>query len=428
MRIWVNLIFYGFLGVLSACRTLGGDSDTLRVQPEDKPPRSGESLTASRVLSLNEWARNLLQETRDLDDFQKMADDYFAKNGIKDALPLKTYTINLRPGNECFRESTPGHSLWWARNREQIARQIESAAQFIFVHHKAVLGKPKGPFQIREIEICPKSTSKSDLNFNAGKLIIGVPYNLVQGYRPWTSDQLLSLWRQGAHLDPEDLVVNRWLTRKKLINLWSLFDPIGSFRLNIRQSYDQESQTLSQRLGQLGTSSSLDHWKNLLWGTSVDPRRIRIANDETLRKIWTEQKSGQLLQNYRCLVANPVTADDLSWGSQAVFEKWMGQRSNNIDIKIKAGLVAVGNYHQIGVTLSTYQGAYYEYLNTQVGPTESTVLKAQVEGGLVAVFTVDDIKVDVALNVLKQLIPQSLGTAALDRATLATLDQRNLCL
>lgn len=419
------LAVMGFVG----CRVFQSASDPSRVQPEE-PAKNASNLTAARVMALNLWALRLLEETRDFDDFQSMANQTFGKMGIKDAEPLKIYTINLRPGNECFRDSTPGHSLWWARHRDQIARQIESAAQFLFVYHQMVYGKPRGPFTIREIEICPKSTVKNDLFFLGGKLIIGVPFSLVQGYQPWTSDDLLKKWHQGEHLSQESDFFNKLFTQNKLQKIWSLFDPIGQVRLSLRQIFQDRAKELRETLKIVSERSPLSSWKELLWGRVIDPNRLRFANDQALERVWAEKKQSVLFQNWNCLIQKPATFDDFSWGSLSVFEQALNSNESKVDVKIKAGLVAVGNYHQIGVRFALSQGPYEEYMppSSLLPATSSTSqIKADVEGGLVAVFTIDDIKVDVALRLLDRMVPKTLETATFDRAVLATLDGKNLC-
>lgn len=417
-----------FLALICGCRTLESSSDLTRVQPEE--PKVGRSkLTAARVMALNDWALKLLEETKDLDDFQTMTDNSFAKMGIAEAEPLKRYSINLRPGNECFRDSTPGHSLWWARHRDQIARQIESAAHFLFVYHQMVYGRPKGPFGLKEIEICPKSTVKADLSYLGGKLIIGVPYSLVQGYRPWTSDELLKKWRRGEHLTQEGDHFNSFFTKTKLQKIWTLFDPIGAVRLSLRQGFQDRAQGLLETLKTQQEKATLQSWKQVLWGRVVDPQRLRYSHDQALERLWAENKSGLLLKNWRCLAQNPVTSDDLSWSALSIVDQSMTSRDSQVDVTIKAGLVAVGNYHQIGVRFTLSQGAYEEYMPISLmtqKPSASQV-KAHVEGGLVAVFTIDDINIDVAVKLLGQMVPKSLETATFDRAVLATMDGKTLC-
>lgn len=427
-RIW-SFKCLACLFLLISCRTLESvSSDTMRVQPEE-PKKNSPTLTAARVMALNEWAIKLLEETKDFDDFQVMADQAFAKIGVTNAQPLKIYTINLRPGHECFRETTPGHSLWWARHRDQIARQIESAAHFIYVYHQMVYGRPRGPFAIREIEICPKSTVKSDLSFIGGKLIIGVPYTLVQGYRPWTSDELLKKWQGGEHLLQDGDIFNKLFTKNKLRKIWTLFDPIGQVRLSLRQSFYDRARGLEGSLKLLSGQDSFGRWKQILWDHMLDSRRLRFAHDQALERLFAENKGGQLLKNWQCLAQNPSTAEDFSWGALSVFEDAFNSTNSQVDVTIKAGLVAVGNYHQIGVRLTVSQGPYEEYMPVSLlaPPTSTTQIKADVQGGLVAVFTIDDIKVDVAMKLFSQMVPKSLETATFDRAVLATLDGKNLC-
>lgn len=428
-RPWASglICFVLSLSILSsACKT-DDPSDVKRVPYQEQAPTGGQTRTEARVISLNNWARQLLSETKDGDDFQRLADDYFAKIGIKDAEPLSTYTLSLRPGNECFHEGKAVADLWWEKGRDQVRRQLESAAQFILEYHKATLGRPAGPFGIREVEICPKTIVGREMNYIGQKLIIGVPYAPVKGYEPITSDKLIERWRRGDHLVEEKKAFTNIFTRNKLTKIWMVFDPIGTLRNNLRQMLAGNGQSLARRIDTLGPSPDLNSVKSGVL-TVADPKRIRIANDANLKQLADAQKLPLFIENWRCLARSLRLADDLSLGAVSALDQAIRQDQNKVNVEIKAGLVAVGNYHQIGVSFGASNSPFGEYIDRPTPQGNNNEINVKVSSGLVSVFTIDDVKVDVAINLINTMAQKSLETASLDGAAQAALADRKLCL
>ncbi len=413
--------------IAGACRTNDG-SDVERVRYQDPKPEEGQTITEARVLSLNQWAKDLLGASKDIDDFQRLADDYFAKIGVTDADKLSSYTLSLRPGSECFHDGRDHKDIWWNDHRDQIRAQVESAAQFIFEFHKAMVGKNVGPFSIRELEICPQSVVKRELNLVGQKLVIGVPFNSVRGgYQVITSDQLLQRWRRGDHLVEEKKAFTNVFTRNKLTKIWMIFDPIGTLRNGLRQSIASNGQTVLRRLDTVGPNPELGNLKNGVIDTVVDKKRLKIATDANLDKLAQQGRLPLMLENWRCLVASLRMADDLSLGAIGTLDKAMRQDKNKVNVDIKAGLVAVGNYHQIGVTFGVADGVYSEYLEKPEVNSSDNEINVKVQAGLVSVFTIDDVKVDVAINLAKLMANRSLETASFDVAVQAALSNQNIC-
>jgi hypothetical protein len=70
------------------------------------------------------------------------------------------------------------------------------------------------------------------------------------------------------------------------------------------------------------------------------------------------------------------------------------------------------NYHRIGVNFAAVGGPSEKYIQDITERERSTKVDAKVYGGLVSVFTIDDINVDVAIRVLTEATNQSIETAS----------------
>lgn len=359
------------------------ESDLKRVDHVDTAPNKGQTTTDARVITLNKWAAELLSSTRDDDDFPKMAAEYFAKMKITDAEPLSRYTLTLRPGKECFSDS--GADIWWDSHKDKIKLQLESAAQFLFEFHKTMYGKPNGPFAIREVEICPIKTTKRKLQLIGEKLIIGIPTGYWYDYAPITSDQLLSMWNAGEHLADDRGLFSRTFTEPKFKKFWLIFNPIGYVRTGLRQTLS----TRGERLAQV-----LDSWltRKVVTKAEVISEFLgekSMVSLQMLPKDYQDRITDpkKLLQDWSAAAKSKRTADDLSQAALGLMNNTILTEKNDISVDIRAGLVAVGNYHRIGINFAATGGPAEQFIQNITQRERSTKVNAKVYSGLVSVPT-----------------------------------------
>lgn len=397
-----------FLALIALVSCRHADSDLKRVEHVDTAPRKGQTTTDARVITLNKWAAELLSSTRDEDDFAKMAADYFAKMKITDAEPMSRYTLSLRPGKECF--SDADRDIWWDSHKDAIKLQLESAAQFLYEFHKTMYGKPSGPFALREVEICPLKTTKRKLHLVGEKLIIGVPTGWVYDYVPLTSDQLLAMWNNGEIFADDRNLLARTFTEAKFKKFWLIFNPIGYVRTGLRQALS----TRGERIGQV-----LDSWLTRKVVTKAEViseflGQKSMVSLEMLPKDYQERITDpkKLLQDWSAAAKSKRLADDLSIAALGLMNNTILSEKNDINVDIKAGLVAIGNYHRIGVNFAATGGPAEQFVQNITQRERSTKVNAKVYSGLVSIFTIDDINVDVAVTVLSESTSRSIETAS----------------
>lgn len=394
--------------VVTGCQLNSNASDLKRVDHNDVAPTNKQTYTDARVISLNKWAEELLSSKRDGDDFQTMANAYFAKAKITDAEPLSRYTLSLRPGKECFSDSD--HDLWWTNHKDKIKLQLESAAQFIFEFHKTMYGKPTGPFAIREVEICPVATTKRKLHLVGEKLIIGVPTGYWYDYVPMTSDELLAKWNSAEQFVDDRGYFTKKFTESKFKKLWLIFNPIGYVRTGLRQTLS----TRGERLAQL-----LDSWiaRKVVSKADIISEFLDGKNTVSLQMLPKDYQDRitdpqKLLKDWAAAARSKRNADELSIAALGLLNNTIMTEKNDISVDIRAGLVAIGNYHRIGVNFAATGGPSEQFVQNISQRERITTVNAKVYSGLVSVFTIDDINVDAAIAVLTESTNHSIETAS----------------
>lgn len=454
MDIKVVLSIVAMTLTLHACKARRSSSSLERVSHEDVKPKAGETWTDARVASLNQWADDLLAAKRDQDDFSTMAENYFARIGIKNAEPMSRYKISLRVAKECFEQGWFSHSLYWPNQRDMLRQQIESAAVFLLEFHKATLGKPRGPFALREVEICPRETVGTDMVLYGQKLVLGIHQGSAGGYSPISSDAIKRGWDNGDHLNTSKVSI---LSRKKLNALWQIFNPVGTVRTSLRLVIAEQGPAILRRLEPwartfglkiLGPASPSDRTPAAVQGTlnspmeageelvkdvllpSVDPSKLGLTPaslNSTVESIAQSGKLPILISNWACAAQNQDYAEDLATSATSVFEQTFRGSQSKAAIDITAGWVAVGNYHKIGVAFAGGGGAFKDFIQKPDVVDDQLELKVKVTSGLVSVFTVDEINVQASIGVLNQITSTSLETMALKMALSASQKSINLC-
>ena len=453
------LVCISFLPIWGCKTAQNGTSSLERVQYADANRKDGESYTDARVASLNAWADELLSAEKDSDDISVLAKDYFKRAGVKDADPMSRYKIRLRSSMECFQEKWFGNNIYWDSQRDAMRKQIESAALFLLDFHKATLGRPRGAFALREIEICPEHIVGSAISLKGQTLVIGVPRTTAGSYSPLSSDLLRRKWDLGDHLDNEESrsLLSKTISPVKIRALWMLFNPSGTVRTSLRLTIAEQGAGILRkfepwaralglkvsgpsRSGEAGAVSvagtianpeqaSEDLVRSVIL-TSVDPKRIGMESESIKTAVQGLAKSGKinlLLQNWTCAARDQSYADEMATSALGSFEQVFKGSKSKAAIEIEAGLVAVGNYHKIGVTFAGGAGSFENFIQKPDVTDDQLELKVKVKSGLVSVFTVDEINVQASVGVLKEMTASSIESLAFKMALTATAGGVDLC-
>lgn len=401
-------------------------SEVERTKHADVNPRTGQNWTEARIESLNAYANSLLSAQNDADDFQNLADAFFQKNNISNAKPLKdVFSIAIRPGSECFQDGgllESENDIWWNSHRDALRLQIESAAEFLFEFHKLMMGQSRGPFAINEIEICPKNVTQTALSLSGRKLVLG-----IDDYEPMNSFEIKKRWDAGEHIFPEEKSFTSFFTPKTVSGIWLIFNPIGIVRTNLRNGLREQGSNLKSAIGKylgLPTPNSAEIKNAVLKeivNTQVNSTAFSQAPEILLQQVVSQEKLINFLKNWQCLAQNLELQETLAQGALSAVDLALKDEKNEIDVSIKAGLVAVGNYHRIGVTFAANAGPYQKFISQPVFRSRSSKVTANVAGGLVSVFTIDDINVDVAVTILSSSLNKSLQSASFEEAVATTL-------
>lgn len=414
MKLWTIFAFMTLF--ISGCKSRDFNSDVERVEYVDRG-KPGETLTDSRISSLNDYADKLLAATSDETDLQRDADAYFARKGVTNYPKLKdVFKVYLQPRTECFQEEW--NSLSKPSYLAALKKQVESVGEFALKLYKILDGRTSA-LGFREIAICPRAVTKSRLKLSGGILTIGLGNDWTgTEYSPMTSDTLKLQWDRGFHF--LDQIGWGSSTYNYAAALWVIFNPVGDLSIKIRETFKKTASATIAKIKEIRSSlpskneieksrpNFLEKFKSL-----AATERLSAISQKSLNTLPGE-KFELLLNNWACILAKGNVQYNLSDESLAQASDLIRQENNDIDIELNGGVV-VGNYHRIGVTalLMFNSTNMKQYLKQP--PPRSSKIKVKANGGVV-VFTIDDITVDVA-----SFSSFAAETASLDAALLAAV-------
>ncbi len=332
----------------------------------------------------------------------------------------EAYQIVLRTGN-----NIPLRPL-----KKLLIPHIEAVSSFLRDFQIGVLGQRSSIFQIYEVELKVDDCYQYQLVFEAGKLLIQIPYWQISFLsRKLKYKEIKKRWQKGEHL-PE-----KSPTRK----LWWLINPIGEFRSNLRSllmlAVRKRILNLDQLLVKFGiiegdtredlpareeskTSNRLQSAAITFLKKATHAEKLGV-DLEVILKDKDQETLGKLLERFKANLADPNQIEDLIDTSTLSLQQAITQEESAVDIKM-FGFVNVGNYHRIDVDLNLSAGYLKKYV--EVIPRKADVKAVQF--GFVNVYTIDDITVTPNLhNALKV----DVETAALEKALqdLKLIEQTN---
>jgi hypothetical protein len=174
---------------------------------------------------------------------------------------------------------------------------------------------------------------------------------------PISSTQLSTYFKAGKHLE-----MGPFWNRNPVRQYWKFINPIGDFRVMLRNQLELATTQLKSHLTKLEESPSLHKLLDLVDPHRLEPHRLKLLKSmspEDLKKIistWkTETENTQHIEGFENALASSVKSN-----------RWVRfgpkhEVSPDID-SYQFGLVSVGNYHNIEVNLSK-ESEYHRYLN-----------------------------------------------------------------
>jgi hypothetical protein len=274
---------------------------------------------------------------------------------------------------------------------EQIRSQIREAALFLQNFFIDTLGQTDGLFQFFELEIGPKQEGSSEPAFQqkAKRLLLKL------GKEVRTESELRADWDRGAQL-PKSTYVSR---------AWPFVNPVGEFQTNVKDSLLKNAKKLAREIEELtaaseapaseGPSPELAQTVRGLLERATQGSELPFAFDLSKLESLSHSQLTGLLKGWGKRLTDTRNVAELSEAVAEGVQASEQAAGSKVDVKIKGGWVAVGNYHNIRVQLGA---ASPETSNLVKIARPDQDIKADVEGGLVAVYTIDNVSVSVDLK------------------------------
>ncbi len=413
---------------------------------EKRDPSKAEGYLDPRVVGLNKWISELVNSKRNEDDLQVMVDHFFEEVGINDPEPLSIYRIALRVSADCFSGEWIGDTNYWQSQTEALKQQLKEAALFIADYHKANLGRPRGAFSIREVEICPKPVLGGPLKLKGQTLKIGVQQTM-KNYVSLSSQQIRSMWDEGIHLDTSNPgpLVSKFFTSSKLSAIWKVFNPIGSVRLELREQILSNGINVQKKFNSLAVeydvdldsaaskikpSLSTDALLKTISSLIPDLNRLGIDLDRLRSSLLTFERDGRMslfASNFVCASKNRQFAEELALNVLSSFEKSLRKGSRRVNLEFDQGIVALGNLYDISVYLATGAVGADDFVNAPTLENNDSEIKVRTKTGDVLIYSRDQFDVQAAVSVLNQMADQGLEGWSLKSAVKATETDTSLC-
>jgi hypothetical protein len=436
MRSWLVIL------LLTACKT----SDSSNVTNQT-PEQQIDHDQAYR--ELNDFAAKLFQSAP---EHQQRLNELFREAKAQNDEPLVTaYRVALGPVDTCF--NTAELKIQTAARRDALRQQLTYIATFLREFHYELLGKNRGMFSFRRVEICPKPALKADMLVDLYVLKVGIPFDGSK-YTPLDNSMLRDFWNKGYPIgiapEPTGFLASIKASRDKArgigLTFWKLFNPLSPVRKGLRKLTHELGIDLYQRVGQV--LARFQPPAKVRTDTSIDDQtkqqRLAEIRNNYLAELDAIMSSGEVtnnkLQNARlvdalkadqsgdklrlffeslhCFLQSSSTRAGFEDQSLAIVQSALGDSETDIETEVKAGLVAVGNHHTVNVNLAVAGvqnfSKYFEQPNTR-----KMKIRLKVSGGLVAVGTSDDIDVQVDFNFVKG----ARTTGAVDSALFASANQ-----
>jgi hypothetical protein len=357
-----------------------------------EPRVDGESITEARARCLSRYAERRLATTR----------------GSQPSLSAYTVTVD---GGSCFTE-TPTNGPWIGNfdlrttsDVRELVQQVEATVEFLVRFDRDADGASNRYFA--RISHCPSKTVGGPLVLEGSTLFVGMDARWTR-FRVQNAFELRDAWSKGDHLKKNFGTYAR---------AWPILDPVGTPRIVLRRSLGDAARAIAQKLQGAGARAATDVRADLLelvrdhvLGDFRGGDATPLA-DRARAKIESLDEGGlrAFAQRWAEFVSRRESIDGMADAVAAAHEA-TAKKAYNIDV-VQAGLVAVGNFHDIQVSVSGFlsQNAASFARYVTIEKVDHTVRVRQY--ALVAVYTIDNVDVNVAIGAAR-----GLETAGLEHA------------
>lgn len=358
-------------------------------------PQGDETVTDARARCLTAAASRILKE-----------------RPVAQGLASLDSTYELRvDGGSCFTESPP-RSPWFTNydlqsesDVRQMVRQLQYSAEFLGNLHGDAAGYPNRFF--KTVAHCPYDLVGGDLVLQGSVLYVGVRTGFRGSIGLKNAFQIRDLWSQGEHLKK---------AFPMLVPAWKVIDPVGPARLVLRQAVGDAASAVRRALQ--GFDSKPEHVLRAdlteLVRDNVIPTFKGDAEaplrDTALTRVGA--MSGAQLKELAGLWTEFLGArENVEGMTEAVLatHEATAKKAYNVDV-VQAGLVVVGNFHDIDVNVSALLPGSRKFSRyVTIEKIEQSIRVRQY--AVVAVYTIDNVSVNLAIGA-----ERGLETAGLEHA------------
>ncbi len=353
----------------------------------DAEPRPGETLTEARARALTDYGQALVEAWDD-----SLAQSFARRGAVGEPLG-GTYGFRVE-GGSCFSEDPrlgSDYDIVSDADVRAMTRQVEYAVEFLARFHEDANGYPNRFFD--RVALCPDGQIGGRLALQGRVLYVGVSYWFG---RITTRDAFAvrSAWTGGEHLEA---------SYPTLSAIWFLLDPVGTPRLVLRDAVAAAASHIGDRL-----AGALEQPERGLRADLLDLVRrhtiegYRPDEGEPMRDLAVEEVEAmdearlrELAELWQGFVTDPEHWEGMT---EAVLATHQATARNAYDVDLEQwGVVVVGNFHDVTVDISAFMPRNRDFVRyVQIEQVPQSVRVRQY--GLVAVYTMDDVEVGLAVT------------------------------
>ncbi len=348
-------------------------------------PEAGETLTAARVRSLNRYGAELLK-SRDEQILQG-----FRRRGVNGERLSSCYRIQVDGASGFNEKRFYSYNLKDNKDLQLLKAQVENAAEFLYRFHDDANGYANRFFDT--LTITPEDVIDRELDLRGRTLYVGMPSFFWQ-LRLADAFNIRELWAQGVHQE------NALPGASKI---WPMIDPVSEKRIQLREGFRDTASFVSARLDDvLNASNEKEARANLrdIINSNVMDNYEQADGSKFKVNILDgiENMHQQQLQDVAASWQEFLD-DSENWEgmAEAVTAVHQAAANNVYDLDIEQnGMVLVGNFHNILVDVSLYLPRNRSFLNYVTVERVDQSIKVR-QNGMVCVYTIDNVEVNVAV-------------------------------
>lgn len=235
----------------------------------------------------------------------------------------------------------------------QTKRQIVEAAYFAQIFYESLLGKNISLLTFDEINVCSTLTNKDIYLQNR---VLHIKANKMQ---IMSTKEILKKWNDGVILTDKG-IIGEFLTARKM--KWEMINPIGNVRYNIRVAASKYKDDISKVLEKIikkysgdeqrSTQDKIDQDIKAVFMQNVRESALLVNKSEILQM--RDEDKITLLKNWANNAKDDALADNLFMAYNIAHIKAEKNRNQKKNV-VQFGLIAVENFHDIGVDIDLYK-------------------------------------------------------------------------